>query len=215
MLSNLFKLIINFLKKQKIRSKWKHKNKGNFTFLDLVPQNDLLLEQIEVGDFTYGPIWAAFSGDPNEFLKIGSFCSIGSGTKFIPGSEHNYKFLSTYPFKVKIFNEMYESINKGNIEVNDDVWFGEDCLVLSGVKIGQGAVVAARSVVTKSIPAYHIYGGNPAKLIKPRFDEYTISQLEKYMDYAKLDVRKEFLVDLYNDINEQNVDLILKKLGMK
>lgn len=80
--------------------------------------------------------------------------------------EHNYSCFSTYPFHRYVIDGSFESISKGPIILEDDVWIGENCIILSGVKIGQGAVIAAGAIVTNDIPPYAIAGGVPAKVIK-------------------------------------------------
>lgn len=215
----MFRLITNKIKIYLInaskRKKWKNLNSHNFTFLELIPDDDKFFKKVIVGKKTYGPIHAIFSGTENEMLTIGNYCSIGSGTKFILGSEHSYKSLSTFPFKVKLLGFKNEAKSKGPIIVEDDVWIGEDCLILSGVKIGQGAVLAASSVIVKDVAPYSIVGGNPAKLIKYRFSEHVISKMIQ-IDWKNFN--EEFLKndvqDFYLEINESNIDDILSKFKM-
>ena len=129
------------------------------------------------------------------------------------GSEHSYKGISTFPFKVKILGEKSEAETKGPILVKDDVWIGENVLILSGVTIGKGAVIAAGSVVVKDIPPYAIVGGNPAKIIKFRFSESVISSLNR-IDISMLDDVKiyENIDVLYQSVNDENVLEIINKL---
>ena len=147
---------------------------------------------IVVGDFTYyddpgGPgcfeanvlYHFDFVGDR---LVIGKFCSIGAGTKFVMnGGNHHTSWLTTYPFP--IFGHGWEEAmpaswpNKGDTIVGNDVWFGHDALVMPGIAIGDGAIVATRAVVTRDVPPYAIVGGNPATVLRYRFDEPTIARL--------------------------------------
>ena len=83
----------------------------------------------------------------------------------------------TYPFKVKVLGEEKEAVSKGPIIIGDDVWIGMDSLILSGVTVGRGSVIGARSVVTKDVPPYAIVAGNPARIIKYRFSEEMIDKL--------------------------------------
>ena len=212
-LNNFFsKHILQFL----ARKKWRAKNKNNFTFLDCEAPLyclDEFFDKIDVGSYSYGPINAIYSNHPNEKLQIGQFCSIGSGTKFILGSEHPYKSLTTYPFKVKIRGDLNEANTKGPIVIEDDVWIGEDCLILSGITIGQGSIIGARSLVVSNIEPYGIYGGSPAKLIKYRFSHDVIKKLEENIDFKKLVNSKNFDFDLlYKEINSENIDNILMSL---
>ena len=206
----IIEIIKERLKNKALLKKWRILNEHNFTFLALIPRDEAIFNQLTIGHFTYGPIWAAWSGNPDESLSVGSYCSIGSGTKFILGSEHPYNYLSTFPFKVKCAGYSYEATTKGPIVVKDDVWIGEDSLILSGVTIGQGAVVAARSVVVKDIPPYSIVGGNPAKVIKERFDKNIIDKLCKFnYDHIKKSLGQEDIQILYTKINNDNIDSIL------
>ena len=153
--------------------------------------------QIEVGDYT---IYNDFIADPllfeknnvlyhypihREKLIIGKFCSIACGTKFLFNcANHTLKSLSTYTFP--LFYEEWELEksnittawdNKGNIVIGNDVWIGYEAVIMAGVHIGDGAIIAARAVVTKDVPPYTIVGGTPAKEIRKRFDAEVIQQL--------------------------------------
>ena len=171
------------------------------------------VQNTKVGRFSYGTINAVFSPNRSEKLIIGDFCSIAPNVWFIVSSEHPYKGFSTYPFKVKICGQFAEATSKGDIVVKDDVWIGLGSIICSGVTIGQGAIIAAGSVVTKDVPSYAIVGGNPAKIIKYRFSEVIINKLLKF-DFSKLNSDK--IIDLqnilYKEITEDNIDQLLKKL---
>ena len=154
---------------------------------------------ILVGDYS---IYNDFVHDPREFAKnnvlyhypvngdrlvIGKFCSIACGAKFLMTSgNHAMGSLSNYTFPV-FFDEWGLSgaditrawDNKGDIVIGNDVWIGYEALILSGVTIGDGAVIGARAVVTKDVPPYTVVGGVPARPIRKRFDEETIARLEK------------------------------------
>lgn len=153
--------------------------------------------QIEVGDYT---IYNDFVADPllfeknnvlyhypihKEKLIIGKFCSIACGMKFLFNcANHTQKSLSTYTFP--LFYEEWELEksnittawdNKGDIVIGNDVWIGYEAVIMAGVHIGDGAIIAARAVVTKDVPPYTIVGGTPAKEIRKRFDADVIQQL--------------------------------------
>lgn len=123
----------------------------------------------------------------HDKLIIGKFCSIACGAKFLFASaNHTLESLSTYPFP--IFYEEWNLDkaqvtsawdNKGDIVIGNDVWIGFEAVILSGVRIGDGAIVGARAVVTKDIPPYTIVGGVPAKTIKKRFDDDMIIRLQQ------------------------------------
>jgi virginiamycin A acetyltransferase len=125
-----------------------------------------------------------FIGDK---LIIGNFCAIASGVKFIMnGANHEIAPISTFPFA--IFGNGWEAINndvdittrypnKGDTRIGHDVWIGHEATIMPGVTVGNGAVIAAKSVVTKDVPDYAIVGGNPAKVIRMRYDDSTIERL--------------------------------------
>ena len=115
-----------------------------------------------------------------------------------------------YPFKVKKFGFKFEAFGKGNIVLKDDVWIGYGAIICSGVTIGQGAIIAAGAVVTKDVEPYSIVGGNPARLMKYRFDEYTRKKLIK-TDIVKLldSVSIDKLDVLYTEVNNSNIDEII------
>ena len=167
---------------------------------------------IEVGDYT---IYNDFVADPllfeknnvlyhypihREKLIIGKFCSIACGTKFLFNcANHTLKSLSTYTFP--LFYEEWELEksnittawdNKGDIVIGNDVWIGYEAVIMAGVHIGDGAIIAARAVVTKDVPPYTIVGGTPAKEIRKRFDTQTIQQLLilKWWDWSTDEIRQ-------------------------
>ena len=152
---------------------------------------------IEVGDYT---MYNDFVHDPREFeknnvlyhypingdkLKIGRFCSVACGVKFVfTSANHTLRSLSTYTFPI-FFEEWGLDVknitkawdNKGNIIIGNDVWIGYGAVILSGVTVGDGAIIGARAVVTKDVPPYTIVGGVPARQIRKRFDDETIKKL--------------------------------------
>ena len=175
---------------------WKiyHRSQGHST---VYLQNVVTDPSITVGDYT---MYDDFVHDPRDFEKnnvlyhypvnheklvIGKFCSIACGVKFLFNSaNHALGSLSTYPFPI-FFEEWglpVEDIpaawdNKGDIVVGNDIWIGYEAVILAGVTIGDGAIIGARAVVTRDVPPYTIVGGVPAKPIRKRFDEDTITRL--------------------------------------
>lgn len=157
-------------------------------FLKNVIQNP----KIQVGDYTYyDDPEDSHSFEKNvlylfDFLEdrllIGKFCQIASGVKFIMnGANHSLKGVSTYPFKV--FGKAWAEAelapsSKGDTLVGNDVWLGHAAVILPGVGIGDGAIVGSQSVVTQDVEPYAIVGGNPARLIRKRFDAATIDFLQ-------------------------------------
>ncbi|MFV0361928.1 MAG: CatB-related O-acetyltransferase [Suipraeoptans sp.] len=116
-------------------------------------------------------------------IKIGKYCSIGTGVSFnlFGNAWHRHDWISTFPFRLNFpdckFNDGY--IATGGITVGNDVWIGSEAMIYDGVTIGDGAVIAARSVVTKDVAPYAIVAGTPAKLIKNRFSDEEIAILLK------------------------------------
>lgn len=165
---------------------------GNTSLVFL--KNIIKAPNIHVGDYTY---FDDRSGEPEKFeennvlynyhysnykLVIGKFCAIAFKTKFLMPSDHKLEAISTYPFP--IFQSGWEtafSIDdfpiKGDIVVGNDVWMGYNSLIKNGVKIGDGAIIAANAVVVKDVPPYAVVAGNPAKVVKMRFDNTTIERL--------------------------------------
>ena len=167
---------------------------------------------IIVGDYT---IYNDFVSDPllfeqnnvlyhypinHERLVIGKFCSIACGVKFLFNSaNHTLKSLSTYTFPLFYEEWGLEKSdvasawdNKGDIVIGNDVWIGYEAVIMAGVHIGNGAIIAARAVVTKDVPAYTIVGGVPARPIRKRFDEEVIQELEtlQWWDWPAEKIRR-------------------------
>lgn len=117
-------------------------------------------------------------------LIIGKFCAIAKGVEFIMnGANHRMGSATTYPFNImghgweKAMPSLVELPLKGDTVVGNDVWIGQNVTVLPGIHIGDGAIIAANSVVSKNVPSYHVAGGNPCKIIKKRFSGELIDYL--------------------------------------
>ncbi len=163
--------------------------KGNIFIKNMISESN-----IHIGDFTYAHM-ESLEGEKvlrslvpysfgNKNLRIGKFCSIGFGTQFIsPYANHQMHSFTTYPFwhvfsnkdNIRPWHE--DAKSKGDTTVGNDVWFGRECMIMPGVHIGDGAVIAARALVTQDVPPYAVVGGNPAKIIKYRFSAEIISEL--------------------------------------
>ncbi|WP_412130149.1 CatB-related O-acetyltransferase [Cellvibrio mixtus] len=149
-----------------------------------------------IGDFTY------YHGDAvdqfqeknvlyhyphcGDKLVIGRFCQIANGTQFIMnGAIHPLHGVSTFPFDLfggewtRLGMENFQVPNKGDTHVGNDVWFGKSALIMPGINIGNGAVIAAHSVVTKDVPAYAIVAGNPARIVRMRYSDEDIRRLQE------------------------------------
>lgn len=202
-------IIYRFIRQCCLKKLWRKANQHNR--ISLKDGNNL--HNVVAGKHSYGVINALMHSATGEKLYIGNFCSIAPNVLFVVASDHGYKGLSTFPFKVYIAGEKAEALSKGDIVLKDDVWIGANSTILSGVTINQGAIVAAGSVVTKDVPAYAIVGGNPARVIKYRFSEQIIQKLLK-IDFSKLsdEMVLNNLQTLYTEITEENVDEILDRL---
>lgn len=139
-----------------------------------------------IGSHTYGHL--KILGWENETeLKIGKFCSIAKDVTILLGGEHRVDWVSTYPFSGEVFKPIWPEAedvlghprSKGNVVIGNDVWIGFGATILSGLTIGNGAVIGARSVVTKDVEPYAIVAGNPAKLIRKRFSDGIIRDLSQ------------------------------------
>lgn len=179
------------------RKKWRKHNSHNTT----IAANLFNLFNVQVGNNTYGAL-RVVNWNENNILKIGNYCSIAQEVTFILDADHNTNCISTFPFKNKLLGNILEGVSKGDIIVEDDVWIGYRSTILSGVHIGQGAVVAAGAVVSRDVPPYAIVGGVPAKIIKYRFEPEIIEELLK-IDYCKLDKNmvESHVNELYETLN--------------
>lgn len=189
----------NWIELQKLKSKWKKQNKHNRTEVGKLFD----IDRVHIGENTYGTLNVyTFWGDNSE-LRIGRICSIAENVSFIVGGEHKTHTVSSFPFKQCLLGTEIDSFGKGNIIVEDDVWFGFGSTILSGVHIGQGAVIAAGALVTKDVPPYAVVGGVPAKVIKYRFEPDIIDELMK-VDYGKLskEMIEEHIDDLYQELTD-------------
>jgi acetyltransferase-like isoleucine patch superfamily enzyme len=158
---------------------------------------------IVVGRHTYGyegvqiKTWERH----NCVIHVGAFCSFGTNIRFFIDGNHRLDFFSSYPFNRIGANYPITAWGKSDPVIGNDVWISSDCTIFSGVTIGDGAVIAGQSVVTKSVPPYAIVGGNPAKIIRYRFDEKTIQDFLrlKWWDLPDSVIFSQ-LIPLHNDI---------------
>lgn len=184
-------------------------------FLFLEKQNnqdifDSLIEQgwLSMGRHTYGlPKIFVYQGSEAK-VTIGNFCSIAPGVTFITGGIHPENWVSTYPFRInwnldKAFKDGMPA-TKGDINIGSDVWIGTNALILSGVQVGDGAIIGANSVVTKNVPPFAIVAGNPAIIIRFRFDQNIIDNLLriKWWDWNDEIILENVNLISSNDIKE-------------
>lgn len=189
-------------------------------------KNAITRDNIQIGDYT---IYNDLYNDPRDFEKnnvlyhysinhdkliIGKYCSIASNVKFIMTSgNHTMTSLSTYTFPI-FYEEWDLNVNqiidawdnKGDIKIGNDVWIGFDAIITSGVKIGDGAIIATRALVTNNVLPYTIVGGIPAKMIKKRFTDDVISKLIeiKWWDWPHDMIKKNI-----QNIQSGNIDELL------
>jgi acetyltransferase-like isoleucine patch superfamily enzyme len=151
----------------------------------------------EIGDYTYGePPLIHWWGEKAK-LKIGKFCSIAANVSIYLGGNHRTDWITTYPFPDPVFQAKWSGAagltghpaTKGDVIIGNDVWLANESVVLSGVTIGDGAVVSTRAVVTKDVPPYTIVGGSPAHILKQRFPDQEIKQLVN-MQWWNWDIEK-------------------------
>lgn len=180
-------------------------------------------DRFDVGRGTYGEPTVKHWGEPTT-LKVGRYCSIAGNVTIFLGGNHRSDWITTYPFS--IFRESAKhltgvSVSKGDVIIGHDVWLGEGSVIMSGVKIGNGAVVGASAVVSKDVPAYGIVAGNPAKLLKMRFsdEEIDILQAMGWWNWSedKIDAAVAYLMDAklaalvefseqYDSVNKDSVN---------
>lgn len=190
------------LKVYKKHQEWRKRNPHNSTSM----AGDFILDCVTVGKATYGDL-NVLTFSEQSHLFIGNYCSLASEVMFVLSADHHTDHISTYPFKSKIIKSaQFEGVSKGDIIVDDDVWIGYRVTVLSGVHIGQGAIIASGAVVSKDVPPYAIVGGVPAKVISYRFPEEIRKELLK-VDFSAVDdkmirVHEEELYTVVNDIKQ-------------
>lgn len=209
-MGNVIKSINNRVQKRVAKYQWRKKNSHNATKMN----GFFRAENVIVGKATYGTLEVIDYSPNNIKLYIGNYCSIAPNVVFVLGGEHNLYTLSTFPFRARLAeNRQLEAGSKGDIKIEDDVWIGIGATIMSGVSIGQGAVIGANSLVNKNVPPYAIVGGNPARIIKYRFSEYVIRRLLE-IDFEKLS--EEFVNNnldlLYHKVTDDNVDYLVSKV---
>jgi acetyltransferase-like isoleucine patch superfamily enzyme len=211
-------MINNFFKKFKKKKVYK-----NYFLKDNL-KKEINLKLAIVGKWSYGNP-RILRWDYSSKIKIGNFCSLGPDIDFYIGGNHRVDWISTSQLPASQFNDVFEkaktiknfSISKGDIEIGHDVWIGGRTTILSGVKIGTGAVIAAGSVVVNDVDPYTITGGNPNRIIKKRFKDSTIQKLLETewwnLSDDKIDILSPYLLsnnfdaffESIKDIENQNI----------
>lgn len=162
---------------------------------------------LEVGEHSYGKPSVMWWGEDVK-LRIGKFCSIADHVSLFLGGNHRTDWVTTYPFSA--FAPLWPEAagikghpgTNGDIVIGNDVWLASGCTILSGVGIGDGAAIAARAVVTKDVPPYAIVAGNPAQIVRYRFDPQTIERLLRirWWDWPNSRIRAAMPLMLSSDI---------------
>lgn len=189
-------------------------------YISNLPKRD----NVEIGEYTY---YSDNVNSPENFynniehhydflgdkLIIGKFCAIAQGVKFIMnGANHRMDGITTYPFN--IFGDGWEKVTptieqlpfKDDTVIGNDVWIGQNVTIMPGIKIGDGAIIAANSTVVKSVESYAIYGGNPAKFIKKRFNDEKVEFLLK-LQWWNWDEEK-----IFNNLEKLTSEIGLEQL---
>lgn len=192
-----------------IKIKWRSFNKHNHTFVvNSAEGMHFPLDRVTVGRRSYGPLSIFHFNANNEKLVIGHYCSISTGVKFILGGNNTINTFLTFPIRFFLAGGETEAQSNGPIRVEDDVWIGTDAIILSGVTLARGTVIAAGSVVTKSTQPYSVNGGVPAKLIKYRFADSMINSL---MDIDFENINDESVLNCLSEIcSPMNHEILVK-----
>ena len=165
-----------------------------------------------VGEYTYGNPRVYHWGTENKLI-VGKFCSIAERVTVFLGAYHRTDWFTTYPFGhiretefPKVKKDHGHPTSKGDVIIGNDVWIATGATILSGVTIGDGAVIATNSVVTKDVPPYTIVAGNPAKVVKKRFNDDVINKLLELKWWNKPQSEINEISDILcsNDIEKLN-----------
>jgi acetyltransferase-like isoleucine patch superfamily enzyme len=210
-LLNLIRSKIIMLFRQYLQSvDWRLANGHNSTTLG---KHFSGTEKVKVGKYSYGQLNIEAYDHKDEKLVIGNFVSIASNVRFILGGNHQIDTFSTFPVK-SVFIEhspQDDAMTRGAIEVEDEVWIGANSIIISGVKLGKGSIIAAGSVVTKNVEPFSIVGGNPAKFIRWRIPEDLIEERKKInlIDFDIELIKKENSI-FYKTLDKDILDSIKK-----
>ena len=173
--------------------------------------------QVTAGPYTYGRPKVRFP-ESGARLVIGRYGSIADGVEILLGGNHRLDWATTYPFPAlprlwpQAVGMTGHDTTRGDVVIGHDVWLGSQCMVMSGVNIGHGAVVAARAVVTRDVPPYAIVAGNPARIVRLRFDEARIAALLETAWWSRPRAEIEHLMPL---LLSERIDDLLEALRQR
>jgi virginiamycin A acetyltransferase len=135
----------------------------------------------EIGEWSYGSPVVLYANE-KATLKVGRFCSFARNVTILLGGEHNIDWVTTYPFSA-ILDEAKafpgHPLTRGDVTIGNDVWVARDSLIMSGITIGDGAVIGAASIIRQNVAPYSIVGGNPARHLRFRFSPEQIESLQR------------------------------------
>lgn len=164
-----------------------------------------------IGSHTYGRP-RVYDWNDGGNLIIGDYCSIADDVTILLGGNHRTDWFTTYPFNAlsvdwpSAAGIVGHPYSKGDVVIGNDVWIGNGATILSGVNIGDGAVIAARALITKNVKPYTIVGGNPAKIIKSRFNEDVVMRLLdlRWWDWPEDKINRNIKILMSNNIEALN-----------
>jgi acetyltransferase-like isoleucine patch superfamily enzyme len=165
----------------------------------------------KIGEFSYGRPKVRFANAGRK-LSIGRYCSIADQVEILLGGNHRTEWATTYPFESLTHwwpnagSDRSTHVSRGDVVIGNDVWIGSGALLLSGISVGHGAVVGARAVVSRDVPPYAIVAGNPAKVIRFRFDEQTIAAL---LDIAWWDLPRADVEELVPLLQSERIEELI------
>jgi virginiamycin A acetyltransferase len=205
--------LVRTFERRAFEKEWRRRNAHNQT---KVGDRLFPIEVVHVGKGSYGTITIqSLYVTPNEKLSIGNYVSIAPDVTFLLGVNHQMSTATTFPFYSKLIQRSsIDAISKGPVIIEDEVWIGTGSMIFSGISIGKGSIIAAGAIVTKDVPPYAIVGGNPAKLIRYRFDEEIIELLKPiyFVNFSDEWIRNN-IEAIYNKIETMDDALRFKALA--